>query len=75
MGRTQRTQRIAENIRAIAARKRIKIRDLAEATGTPYSTMYAYYHGHFGIPQHKLTQIATALGVNCETLTSEVENA
>jgi transcriptional regulator with XRE-family HTH domain len=75
MERTQRTQRIAENIRAIAARKRIKIRDLAEATGTPYSTMYAYYHGHFSIPQHKLTQIATALGVTAEALTEEVNHA
>jgi len=71
----ERTQRIAENIRAIAARKRIKIRDLAEATGTPYTTMYAYYHGHFSIPPEKLTQIATALGVTREALTEEANHA
>lgn len=71
MGTTTTTQRVAANVRAEAAARRISGTKLAQAVGVTRSTMYRRLDGLTPWPVDELERVAQFLKVSVESLFAE----
>lgn len=71
MGTTTTTQRVAANVRAEAAARRISGTKLAQAVGVTRSTMYRRLDGLTPWPVDELERVAQFLKVSVESLLVE----